>query len=211
MLFGPFNARLPYFVYAFAEAGAIGIGKKVNGRRGRFRLEHIEAAGQMIYTDTDQKLSGFETARELNLETASVVRQPGRKDAVTLVFETPLRIKYRNHLAPELPFHVLVRALLRRIATLEKAFGDGEPDLDYRGLVERAKMVRTAENRLAWFDWRRYSTRQQQEMLMGGMLGSVTYEGDIGEYLPLIDYCAKVHVGKQTTFGLGRYSVEVQR
>ena len=67
LLFGPFNDRLPYFVYAFAEAGAIGIGKKVNGRRGRFRLEHFESTGQVIYKDVDQKLSGFETARELNL------------------------------------------------------------------------------------------------------------------------------------------------
>ncbi len=211
LLFGPVNTRLPYFVYAFAEAGAIGIGKKVNGTRGKFRLEQIVTADRVIYTNADQKLTNLETACHLELEPVPRDGWSDSKGVVTLTYKTPLRIKYQNRLAPELPFHVLVRAMLRRIASLETAFGGGEPTLDYRGLVERAKMVRTAENRLAWFDWRRYSNRQQQEMLMGGMLGSVTYEGDIGEYLPLIDYCAEVHVGKQTTFGLGRFSVEVQR
>jgi len=44
--------------------------------------------------------------------------------------------------------------------------------------------------------------------MMGGLTGSITYEGDLEEYLPLIEFCAKVHLGKQTTFGMGRFTVE---
>ena len=33
---------------------------------------------------------------------------------------------------------------------------------------------------------------------MGGITGSVTYEGNLQEYLPLIEFCEKVHLGKQT-------------
>ena len=43
-------------------------------------------------------------------------------------------------------------------------------------------------------------------MLMGGMIGAVTYTGDVTEFLPLIRFCEKVHIGKQTTFGLGKFS-----
>ena len=46
-------------------------------------------------------------------------------------------------------------------------------------------------------------------MLMGGMVGSVIYEGKIGEYLPLIDFCSEVHLGKQTSFGLGKIKAEI--
>jgi hypothetical protein len=33
------------------------------------------------------------------------------------------------------------------------------------------------------------------------MTGSIVYRGAIGEYLPLLDLCRKLHLGKQTSFG----------
>jgi Uncharacterized conserved protein (DUF2276). len=45
-------------------------------------------------------------------------------------------------------------------------------------------------------------------MLMGGMIGRVSYRGRLGEYLPLLDFCEKVHIGKATTFGLGKIHVQ---
>jgi len=45
-------------------------------------------------------------------------------------------------------------------------------------------------------------------MFMGGMMGSVTYEGKLNEYLPLLDFCEKVHLGKNTSFGLGKIKVQ---
>ena len=128
-----------------------------------------------------------------------------------LSMTTPLRLKFENRLKADLPFHVLVRAMLRRVSSLFNYFGDGEPPLDYKGLVDRAKEVRIADSDLKWFDWRRYSFRQDRSMLMGGMTGSVTYEGNIGEYMQLIDFCSKVHLGKQTSFGLGKIKSEIQR
>ena len=43
---------------------------------------------------------------------------------------------------------------------------------------------------------------------MGGMQGSVTYEGELTEFLPLLRFCEAVNLGKQTAFGLGRIEVE---
>ena len=45
-------------------------------------------------------------------------------------------------------------------------------------------------------------------MLMGGMVGFITYEGELAEFLPLVEFCEKVHLGKQTTFGLGKFHFE---
>ena len=122
---------------------------------------------------------------------------------------TPLRLKYENRLKADLPFHVMARAMLRRVSSLFNSYGAGEPNLDYSGLVKRAEEIRIVEDNLRWYDWRRFSFRQEQSMLMGGVVGSVTYEGKMGEYMPLIDFCSEVHLGKQTTFGLGK--IEARR
>ena len=80
--------------------------------------------------------------------------------------------------------------------------------MDYKGLVARAKTIKVIDTDLSWFDWQRFSQRQDKAMLMGGMIGSITYEGKLGEFLPLVDFCSKVHLGKQTAFGLGKISAE---
>lgn len=206
LLFGEVNQRLPYFIYAFDRMGCIGIGKKVDGRRATFRLESVRSAGREIYHHSDQRLLKADVYRDLVPDFKADDRH--KADRVSLAFETPLRLKHNNRLATELPFHLLVRAMLRRTSTLLERYDGGEPNLDYSGMVRRAGSIRTVGTTLAWEDWRRYSNRQERAMMMGGLKGKVTYTGDLGEFLPLIDFCSRVHLGKQTTFGLGKFSVE---
>lgn len=207
ILMGDANNYLPYFIYAFEQMGKIGIGKKINHQRGRFVLDTVRSNDAVIYTSTDQKLNMNGNFKDLNLLFPENPRNGNFR--LTLTLQTPLRLKFDNKLQATLPFHVLVRAMLRRISSLMNAYGDGEPDLDYRGLVQRAGNIKIANNNLSWYDWQRYSFRQNEKMLMGGMTGSVTYEGPIGEYLPLIEFCEKTHLGKQTAFGLGKIKTEL--
>jgi len=104
-------------------------------------------------------------------------------------------------------FHLLVRAALRRVSTLENGHGNGEPDLDYPGLVKRAGAITIKNSDCRWQELTRYSNRQQTAMLLGGLQGSIEYQGDLTEFVPLLRYCETVHLGKQTTFGLGRIEV----
>ena len=122
---------------------------------------------------------------------------------LTLTLLTPLRLKFQNQLQARLPLHGLVRAILRRISTLYECFGEGEPPLDYKGLIARAQDIGVRHSALRWSDWQRYSQRQDQAMLMGGLVGSIAYRGKLGEYLPILRFAEKVHLGKNTTFGLG--------
>ena len=207
LLFGPTNDYLPYFIYAFEQMGNIGIGKKINGKRAHFILEEIKTSGDQIYSHKDQTLRKGNFFQSLSLQDSQAPSEGSFRLKVIII--TPLRLKFENRLSADLPFHVLVRAMLRRISSLFNYYGEGEPELDYRGMVKRAKEILVVANGLSWFDWRRYSSRQDQAMLMGGMVGSVTYEGKIGEYLPLIEFCSKVHLGKQTSFGLGNIKGEI--
>jgi len=208
LLFGEINSSLPYFVYAFEQMGKIGIGKRINGKRGRFVLKEVKNGKKPIYSDTVRKLNLSDSVEELILTDPKTFSMPKRtivgmgkkiklpaKDTevsnirdlrIRVSLKTPLRLKFENEIKADLPFHVLVRAMLRRVSSLLNTWGDGEPDLDYRGLIEMAKDVRIIDNSLRWFDWKRYSNRQERKMFMGGMLGTVTYEG------------------KNTSFGLGK-------
>jgi hypothetical protein len=208
LLFGEINNNMPYFVYAFDRMGQIGIGKKIDGKRGQFILKSIKTEGKIIYTDKDQILK-MPDLTELTYPEESSTHSDSHL-RLTLTLETPLRLKFENRLISELPFHILVRAMLRRASSLLGCYGDQNLSIDYQGLVKEAQDVRIEDNRLKWFDWKRYSGRQDKHMLMGGMVGSITYKGMIGPFLNLIDFCSKVHIGKQTAFGLGKFSVEIE-
>ncbi len=47
-------------------------------------------------------------------------------------------------------------------------------------------------------------------MMMGGFIGSVTFEGDFEEFMLLLLLGRYVHVGKGTSFGLGKYEIKGQ-
>ncbi len=203
LIFGHINEYLPYFIYAFHEMGKQGIGKGINGKRATFHLTQVTSANRVVYDGKENKIHKGPFTEELSLTPATVLPAPLR---VSIHLLTPLRLKFENRLKAELPFHLLVRSMLRRISSLEEFYGAGEPKLNYRGLVAKAESVAYKPSSIHWFDWKRYSDRQDQTMLMGGMLGTASYLGDFGEFLPLMRFCEKVHIGKQTTFGLGKIS-----
>ncbi|TMA55202.1 MAG: CRISPR system precrRNA processing endoribonuclease RAMP protein Cas6, partial [Deltaproteobacteria bacterium] len=71
-----------------------------------------------------------------------------------------------------------------------------------------AEQIETATSDLRWYDWERYSARQDVRMKLGGFVGRVTYRGDLQPFLPLLRLGEVVHVGKGTSFGLGKYVLE---
>ncbi|NMC72957.1 MAG: CRISPR system precrRNA processing endoribonuclease RAMP protein Cas6 [Geobacteraceae bacterium] len=201
LLFGAVNESLPYFIYAFETMGEAGIGSRVAGKRAGFRLERVQCGGTTVYDGATRTLVMPHSLKKLAVPAVNAAEASG---AVCVRLLTPLRLKSGNAFTAELPFHVLVRAMLRRISSLFAAYGDGEPPLDYRGLVAAAQGVEAVESSLRWHDWERWSGRQEQTMLMGGLLGTITYEGEIGPFLPLLELSRQLHLGKQTAFGLGK-------
>ncbi len=204
VLFGQANDYLPHIIYAVELMGESGLGSRGDPGPGHFSLAEVTLNGQRIYEGREKIL-----ARDPDRALLELTPPPSQAIATLAVhLQTPLRLKHHNHLQGHLPFHLLVRAALRRISFLEAAYGQGEPNLDYRGLVERAGRVSINHGDCQWVDLARYSSRQQTAMRIGGLSGTIQYEGELTEFLPLLKYCEHTHLGKQTSFGLGRIEVE---
>lgn len=204
VLFGDINRNLPYFIYAFDQMEPLGMGRKIKGRRAGFTLESVEHEGNLLYRKPqgDIHMPGHLPRVTLEPGTTNPVNR------VTLTLHTPLRIQADGKGRPDLPFSLLVRSLVRRCTSLINTFGPGEPALDYPGLIQEAETVRITDNGLSWFDWQRYSARQDRKMFMGGLTGRITYQGNLAPFMPFLSMAETVHAGKNTAFGLGKVTVE---
>jgi len=205
---------LPYFIFTFNELGKIGLGK---GRR-KFRLREVKN----IYKNNDTEkesiiYKGYDKILNNKYKILSfkdIINQTKRfpkKERIELQFITPTRIKYKNKLISELEFHILIRNLLRRISLLSYFHCNKELDINFKEVIEKSKEVTTEDCNLKWYDWERYSHRQENRMSLGGFIGKITFKGNVKEYLPLLFLGKYTHVGKQTSFGLGKYEMTNKR
>jgi CRISPR-associated endoribonuclease Cas6 len=197
---------IPYFVYTFGELGNIGIGRG----RGKYELKRVLQNDKEIYS-TEEKTIKATDPEVLEIPEADIFLQceEANDDSIRLIANTPIRIVYRRRLASRLEFHILIRNLLRRIGLLyyfhcEKI----PPKWDPRSIIREAEKVNIVKDNLRWFDWERYSQRQKSKMKMGGLIGDIVYEGNIRPFIPLLRAGEILHVGKGTSFGLGKYTLE---
>ena len=195
---------LPHVVYSVQQMGEMGVGAGGRHGRGIFSLEKIMAGDATVYDSHHGGMLDRPTA-PVSLQLGEQPQQPVKEMRITL--QTPLRLKQDNTLQRDLPFHVLIRAALRRISSLETAYGQGEPPLDYRGLAHRAEQVETTSSTIRWQELLRFSNRQQQKVSLGGLTGAAEYRGDLNEFMPLLEYASRVNLGKQTVFGLGQMTI----
>lgn len=203
---------LPYFIYTFSELGNIGIGNT----RGRYELKAVRSSELGVKSDTEQKTiysSDTKTLKSfkpsiLNLEFEISNSQTQNSQLLTLNFLTPTRIIYNSHLTIDLEFHVLIRQLLRRLSLLSYFHCGVDPSgWDFKRIIEKSKKVIIKQRKLRWYDWERYSFRQDTRMKMGGFIGEITFEGNIEPFMSIIKAGEVLRVGKGTGFGLGKYEI----
>lgn len=211
LLIGAAIEFLPYFILAFHTLGQWGIGRRIDGYRGRCHLdtvESIDARGESItiFTGESQRLSDEYTV--ITVEDICESVGDVAADSIALEFLTPTRVKSRGRLRDRINFEILTRGLLRRILALSYFHCGQELELDYSLLAQKAgEQVRKAGDDSQWVDWSRYSRRQGERLMMGGFMGKVSFEGDLRDFMPFLLLGEYIHVGKGTAFGLGKYVI----
>lgn len=233
VLIGRAARYLPYFLLAFEEIGATGLGlRDERRRRGRCRLASVDAilAGQLpvrMYDGANRTVRNVEavvTAAQLSARLrageADLSHEPGLAGAaaapspvssVKIDFLTPTALKCDGRFVDRPAFGHLIRRLRDRVNALGTFYGDGPMEVDFRGLGDRADKVRTLDCNVKWEDRTRFSSRRQIEHELSGFAGTAVYEGDLDEFVPLLAISDWVHVGKHATFGHGWTETRVER
>ncbi len=207
ILLGTHYEMLPFLVYAFELMGGAGIGRSQERERGHtvFSIDEIIACHDeehaSIYDTQKQQLLQIPQPQSLQY---AIPEESTSNSKILLTLETPLRFKADNRFANTLPFEQLCRLMMRRVSSLYACFDEQELQLDYKKLLEQAQNVCTVHTDIQWQDYDRYSSRQQQALKLGGIVGTVLYEGQLGPFATLLDLATLLHLGKQTSFGLGK-------
>lgn len=198
---------LPYFILAFKELGELGIGK---GRR-PFQLDKIVAVNPIDNTEQEvyQANTGKVHNHNLTLTGKTFNRDFNLKpdNQLTIHYLTMTRVKHGDHFIRYLEFHMLIRALLRRLSSILYFHHGLEWEADFRALIDKAETVDRIKDTTRWVNWERYSNRQETKMRLGGLVGQVTYQGEFREFMPILKLGELIHVGKAATFGMGKYQM----
>lgn len=200
VLIGPALDQLPLVLMAWRRALQLGLGLQ----QGTARLERVFVEGE-----AEPVLADVGARVRPHAQHLPVPAPHAAPSSVALTFDTPLRIQRGGHPlgVGELTPGDLLRALLRRVAELVELQLGGALDVDFAALSAHAATI-TGDAQLVWRDWTRQSNRQQQHMVFGGVVGRWTLHGNLAPFWPLLHLGQWLHVGKNTTFGLGRYRIE---
>ncbi len=193
----------PYVIYAVHRMAKGGM----STGRSRFELLSVEAQTaenqwQSLYNGKTQKL--------LMSPPPMLPDDPQELpvDQVTLRFITPTRFKTKQQLTMHFTFRELVFKMLRRVLELAHFYQPGAHiDWEFRDFLNVTNAVEITESRLEWKDLHRYSNRQKTDMYLGGFTGEVTLSGPLTPFMPLLRAGEVLHVGKGTTFGLGKVKI----
>lgn len=202
-LFGDAYRYLPYLIHAFERAGEHGL----TARRTRLDLAGVF---QRLDFACEEWRAIFRPGEALRPLPAAMPEIPSVPERIRIKIETPLRLRRDEHyVTPEtFRFTDLFRNLLRRISMLTSFHTQTPLETDFAGLARRSEAVDLHSPDLCWRDWTRYSSRQNREMQMGGLVGAFELEGiEITEFWPYLWLGQWTHAGKGTSMGLGRYRI----
>jgi CRISPR/Cas system endoribonuclease Cas6 (RAMP superfamily) len=214
--------QLPLIVHAWQRAFRLGLGhdRVVGELVAVDRVVHQsadgkeDALGHKADVGSAEPVYDAQTARvlphraELSLAVPDTLMDA---NAVTLAIVTPLRLQREGHAlgVHELSPRTLIAQLLRRAnLMLDLHLGIRPAPFDAHALLALAESLTDDRSALHWKDWTRYSARQRQEMTLGGVLGRWTLRGDLAPLLPWFTLGEWLHLGKNTSMGLGGYRIE---
>lgn len=202
VLFGAALEHLSIIILAWRRALLRGIGKNESNRAELVEVLHCNS-GQWdtIYSETLPIIATHST--ELDIP---IFEQP---QTLHLKFNTHLRLKHSGLYAgkDELSQPLLIRNIVRRVTFFLQLQQPQQLSIvDVERLNKLADQV-TGRKELHYVQWKRHSSRQKKTMELSGYAGRWLLHEVPAELLPYIWIGQYLHVGKNTSFGLGGYEI----
>ncbi len=191
-LFGEYIEYFPYFYLIFRS-----LEKDKN-----FSLISIKNFDKEILKE-DHISSNFEVRRFSRINFGVPASE------ISIEFLTPLRIKSNGKYVNQtnLKFKHIAKNLIRRLSLLSYFYGSIWA-ADFKKLIELAEDIKIKQSSLGWLEMERYSLRQKKYISMGGIVGNITFSGNISPFYKLLKIGEYTHIGKNTSFGHGYYKIK---
>ncbi|MDU1443548.1 MAG: CRISPR system precrRNA processing endoribonuclease RAMP protein Cas6 [Clostridium cochlearium] len=150
-----------------------------------YEKEHINKNNLLIFT-----LQDYINHRKIQINSIDNIR-----------FITPFRFVKNGQLTGEINFTDIVISVYRKLILLNAL---ENIEVEYNIPDIKGDLL-TLNSR--WVDIKRYSNRQKRGMKFGGVISKFAFSEEINSILDYIIACELVHIGKNTSFGLGKYII----
>lgn len=208
VLTGRGNDYIQPIICTFEEIGRRGI----RNNMGKFMIDRVTCVNdagkeQLMYTKGKIN-SEMPPLRTISLQQDEHTGTTG----ATLLFHTPLLLEERGQIHYKPPqFDFLFEHLARRIMLLQALHGPGGLLIEQMDkLLVYAKCIELTETDMQWKSMERISNRQQNRIKTGGLIGCITYRGELAPFIPFLRAGELIHIGKSTTFGFGGYRLRIE-
>lgn len=196
VLFGNNLVYFGQYLQAFYQLGNAGIGKY----HSHYSISSItNEIGHLLLQGNTVNMENYHirTVYEYVIKRMNALKKHGCQNK--MVFVTPLSLKYQGIYINQFYSEAVFQALFRRIMMLDY-FAEKYIEMpvlsDYPVIKEQdAKMCAV----------KRYSSTQDSKIALRGIKGYIQFEEIPEKYLPHILAGELLHIGKNTSFGFGRY------
>ena len=130
---------------------------------------------------------------------------------VKVSFPLPVSIKKDGKILHVIAFDSFMRSFFRRLSLLEYFHNNGTGEYPFGNLLKILPNVKIDEISLSYKRIPRYSTRQKQKIYLEGVIGTIIYKNVPGAFLSYIRTMEDLHIGKNTSFGLGKVIVDYEK
>ena len=190
---------ISYFILAFIDMGERGIGKT----RARFSVKEVRNGNNTVYNGIDKRVNlDFDTKSGIDF-----MSEKWDKDSLTVSLAAPLRLKYDRRIQKRITFEMIISNLLRRIYLLANFYCNGPGSVDFKDLIDMSREIALSDSHAYWQPQVRFSYRQNKELSMGGVSGTLKFRGDFNPFISFLRIGEYLHLGKGTAFGLGKIKI----
>lgn len=198
VLFGSAEKYVDALTKALRRSSKYGLG----ARRYGFELCRISNGGKQrihwqeyLFYEAGAS-GGKKSGQKLSCVTGTIIR-----------LCTPLRIRRGGQLLESISFETLIRNIINRILRLTERYGGWIDIGEAEKIQSLAAGVKTVRENLSIHHLQRYSNRVQDKMDFSGLMGEVEYEGDLTPFVSWLSAAQILHIGRNTTFGMGKIQV----
>lgn len=198
LLFGKTIVYFNQYLQALFALGQNGLGKE----KARFVISQVtNTKGHPLIDETDVYMKHYEVETIRNYVDYRMRQIARNGKPQRMVFMTPLTQKYQGEFLREFQMDAITKSIQRRLYMLN-CFEGKDTESFYNEILEVPAIVSQKSNEIKVA---RYSSRQDTKMMLKGIKGEIVLDEIPDELLELYLAGELIHIGKNTSFGFGRY------